>query len=273
VRAFAGGSTDLVLGGTFADLAVARSVKLPRGSLRFDPASGLFGLVPTHDGGPLASAEVRGLLSQAIDRGALVAALDVPGLLARATLLESGLDGIPAPVQPAWAGTPIADRRTALRPTAARLLKGKDQPLIRLFLPDGAGSDLLFGRLAADWGAIGLKVERGASPEVADLALVDLVAPSSSPAWFLRQFRCGFVPVCDPEADKLLDAARLAPVPPQRYALLAQAAGRMDDAQLFIPLTAPIRWSLVAPRIQGFAGNRFARHTLTDLELSASSGG
>jgi peptide/nickel transport system substrate-binding protein len=40
----------------------------------------------------------------------------------------------------------------------------------------------------------------------------------------------------------------------------------MDEVQLFIPITAPVRWSLVSRRIQGFAGNRYARHTLTDLE-------
>jgi peptide/nickel transport system substrate-binding protein len=40
----------------------------------------------------------------------------------------------------------------------------------------------------------------------------------------------------------------------------------MDDQQLFIPIAAPVRWSLVSNRIEGFAGNRFARHTLTSLE-------
>ena len=45
-----------------------------------------------------------------------------------------------------------------------------------------------------------------------------------------------------------------------------QAAARIDDAQLFIPITAPVRWSLVSARVQNFAGNRYARHTLTDLE-------
>ena len=63
-----------------------------------------------------------------------------------------------------------------------------------------------------------------------------------------------------------MDAARQSQVPAQRYALLVQAAARIDDAQLFIPLTAPVRWSLVSGRILNFAGNRYARHTLTDLE-------
>jgi hypothetical protein len=43
VRDFVAGNTDLVLGGSLADLPYARRARLPRGSLRFDPASGLFG--------------------------------------------------------------------------------------------------------------------------------------------------------------------------------------------------------------------------------------
>jgi len=105
------------------------------------------------------------------------------------------------------------------------------------------------------------------------LKLVDSVAPSTSPAWFLRQFRCGVAPVCDSQADTLLAAARDALVPAQRGALLAQAAARIDGQQLFIPITAPLRWSLVAGRIEGFAGNRYARHTLTDLEQKVRPGG
>jgi ABC-type transport system substrate-binding protein len=77
--------------------------------------------------------------------------------------------------------------------------------------------------------------------------------------------------VCDNQADQLMDSAREMPVPAQRYALLGQAAARIDDAQLFIPITAPVRWALVSNRVQNFAGNRYARHTLTDLEQSSVS--
>ncbi|HEX6072368.1 MAG TPA: ABC transporter substrate-binding protein [Sphingomicrobium sp.] len=266
VRAFAAGKADLVLGGTFAGLPFARSIRLQRNSLRFDPASGLFGLVPASGGGLLDDRDVRRLLSQAIDRDALVAALNVPGLLARATVLEPGLDGVPDPVQPAWYGTSLADRRPVLLAEAKRLFGNENKPAIRVYLDQGPGADILFARLAADWGPLGLTVERARTPNTADVTLIDAVAPSTSPAWFLRNFRCGAVPLCDEDVDQLLGAARTAPVPAQRYALLYDAAGRIDDAQLFIPLAAPIRWSLVASRIQGFAGNRYARHTLTDLE-------
>ena len=266
IRAFADGKADLVLGGTFVDLPYARAARLPRRSLAFDPVPGLFGLLPTRKDGPLADPDVRQVLSQAIDRDALLAVLNVPGLAARATILEPGLDGLPAPVQPPWFATPLAQRRPALAASAQRLAGREERQPIRLFLPDGPGSDILFQRLSADWGAIGFTVERAKTPAAADLRLMDAVAPSSSAAWFLRNFRCGAVPVCDPEIDEVLDGARVAPVPAQRYALLSDAASRIDSAQLFIPLAAPVRWSLVANRIQGFAGNRYARHTLTDLQ-------
>src|SRR5207253_289440 len=77
---FAAGKADLVLGGTFADLPYATHVKLPRRSLQFDPASGLFGLVPLRAGGDLDDPDLRRLLSQAIDRDLLMSALGVPGL-------------------------------------------------------------------------------------------------------------------------------------------------------------------------------------------------
>src|SRR4029453_17365953 len=114
VRAFANGTTHLVLGGTFTDLPYAQSVRLKRNSLRFDPAAGLFGLIPASRPGPFDELDVRRLLSQAIDRDALLAVLNVPGLIARATVLGPGLDGIPSPVQPAWFSAPLADRRSQL---------------------------------------------------------------------------------------------------------------------------------------------------------------
>ena len=270
ITGFAAAKSDVVLGGTFADLPFTRRVKLPRNALRFDPASGLFGLVPAHSGGPLDSAEARQLLSQALDRANFIGGLGVPGLAARATVLEPGLDGVPAVAGPPWFATPPAERLTALRAQADRLF-GATKPVILVALPEGPGADFLLDELKRDWGALGLTVARASGTERADFALIDEVAPSSSPAWFARRFHCGVVPVCDAQADQLMDAARDMPVPAQRYALLVQAATRLDEVQLFIPITAPIRWSLVSGRIQSFAGNRYARHTLTDLEQQSAS--
>jgi peptide/nickel transport system substrate-binding protein len=272
VQAFAAGDVDLVLGGTFADLPPVQRTKLPRNSLHFDPASGLFGLVPMQSDGPLDKPEVRQLLSQAIDRDALVAALAVPGLAPRATLLEPGIDGLPAPAVPTWLGTPYADRLPGLQAQANRLFPKTPKPTIRVALPRGPGADLLFQLLQRDWGQLGFTIERSENADAADFALIDEVAPSPSPSWFVRRFRCERAAVCDPDADDLMDGARLSPVPAQRYALLGQAAALIDAGTLFLPLAAPVRWSLVSERIQGFVGNRYARHTLTDLEVKPGGG-
>ena len=170
----------------------------------------------------------------------------------------------------ALAANSLADRLAALRATADRLI-GKDKPVVTVALPQGPGADLLLAQLKRDWGAIGLDGERAPSAAAADFALIDEVAPSSSAAWFVRRFRCGNAPICDSSADQLMEGARQTPIPAQRYALLAQAAARIDELQLFIPITAPVRWSLVSSRIQGFAGNRYARHTLTDLQQVAGN--
>jgi len=273
VRRFIAGDVDLVLGGTFADLPYTRGADLARNSLRFDPVAGLFGLAPARRGGPLADPELRRLLAQSIDRDALLLAFDVPGLVGRGTVLEAGLEGVPDPVAPPWLSFPIGDRRPELIAAADRLFGADERPVLRIALPEGPGAQLLFNRLTADWGSLGIRLERAAKAQPTDLQLIDAVAPSASPAWFLRQFRCEVAPICVADAQPLLDAARAAPVAAQRAALLAEAARLMDEEQVFIPIAAPIRWALVSGRIEGFAGNRFARHTLTSLEERLSREG
>jgi peptide/nickel transport system substrate-binding protein len=265
IAAFKAGKLDLVSGGTIADLPLATRAQLPRNTLRFDPAQGLFGLQPVRAGGAVATREARLLLSEAIDREALIAALGVPGLAPRVTLLQAGLDGVPEPAQPPWLGQPLPERRAALQRRAGQLFAGAGRPRLRLFLPEGPGGDLLFGRLSADWGAIGVGVERAKSRAAADLAWLDVVAPSQSPAWYLRHFRCAVAAVCLAQADPLLDTARTVLDPVQRGALLADASRMMDDAVLFIAIAAPVRWSLVGDRAAGYQDNRFARHPLAGI--------
>ncbi len=266
VKAFVAGTADLVLGGTFADLPLVPRGAISRRSLQFDPAGGLFGLAPASKTGIVADPEVRQLLSEAIDRDSFVAALSVPGLVSRATVLEPGLDNIPDPVAPGWASSTRADRQEQLAATASQLFDKGKSPLVRVALPDGPGADILFDRLSKDWGAIGITVSRTGLGEPADLKLVDQVAPSSSASWYLRRFTCSAAKLCDSGVDDLLDSARDTGILAQRSGLLAQAAREIDSKQLFIPIAAPIRWSLVSARVVGFSGNRFAIHTLTGLE-------
>ncbi|RIX31950.1 ABC transporter substrate-binding protein [Sphingomonas edaphi] len=265
VAGFAAGTIDLVLGGTVGDLPIAMRAKVPRGALRFDPVAGLFGLAPTRRSEVLQDEDVRQLLSRAIDRTALVAGLNVDGLAPRATLLQPGLLGIGTPQQPAWLAVPMEDRRVGLVAEANRQFGDTDRPTLRLFLPEGDGGEYLLARLRFDWAPLGIKVERAPSAASADLVWVDEVAPSSSPAWFLRRFRCDVAPICVEEAEAVLAGARTAPSAVLRNGLLLEAARLMDKAQLFIPIAAPVRWNLVSGRVPGFAENPFARHTLVGL--------
>ena len=275
IAAFLDDRAALVLGGTVADLPLATRGKLPRNSLRFDPVAGLIGLAPARADGPAGDEAVRRLLSEAIDRGALVAALAVPGLSPRATLLQGGLAGLGDPPQPAWLAQPPAERRAVLLAEAKRLApRGPAEPrTIAVDLPKGPGGDLILARLAADWAPLGFEAVRAGAGHRADFRWLDAVAPSDSPAWFLRQFRCAVAPVCAAEADELLASARAAPIAQQRAALFAEAARKQDEAVLFIALTAPVRWSLVSRQAPGFIENRYARHPLGLIAAKPAQGG
>ena len=265
IALFVEGDARLVLGGTFAQLPLARRAQLPRTSLRFDPAAGLFGLVPRRTSGPLATVEARRLLSDALDRPALLGALAVPGLVPRSTILQDGLEGLPPQPGPPQNPAGEGDLRAGLA-AQAREVFGESPPTVRVRLPEGPGADLLLARLRADWGALGLAVERAEPGGGSDYALLDAVAPTASPAWFVRQFRCGIAPVCSKDADSLMDSARLAPVAAQRAAFLAEAARLLDGEAVFIAIAAPIRWSLVDDRLPGFAENMVARHPLVGID-------
>jgi peptide/nickel transport system substrate-binding protein len=266
IKAFGDGKTALVLGGTFSDLPfVNRDGRAMRNALHFDPVAGLFGLVPARAGGPLADKALRDLLNRTIDRDAMVAALDVPNLVPRATLLQGGLEGGANPIVPDWTAVAMPERRAAAAAEAHTLLGENKSLKLAIALPEGPGADILLARLAADWQPLGIELVRAGKGISADLKLIDQVAPSSSPAWFVRSFRCGLAPLCSKEADTLMDSGRDAMIAAQRAAILAEAGRLIDGDVLFLPIAAPVRWSLVGDDLPGFAENIFARHPLSGL--------
>ena len=266
ISQFRQGKATLVLGGTFADLPlVPRGERSTRNALRFDPVAGLFGLVPARRGGPLSDRQVRALLNRTINREALIEALDVPGLVPRTTVLQAGLEGSTNPSWPAWARLPVAERQASAAAEARQAIGGGEPLRLGIALPDGRGADRLFQRLAADWRPLGIELVRAGPGVPADLRLIDQVAPSSSPAWFVRSFRCDVVPLCSEEADEQMAAARVSIGGADRAALLAEAGRLIDEDVLFLPIAAPIRWSLVADGLPGFAENIFGRHPLSGL--------
>lgn len=255
---------DLVLGGTLGDLPLARAVRAPAAQLRFDPAAGLFGLAFVAPEGAFARTEIRQALAMAIDRPALAAILGVPGLQPRQSLLPPGVEGLGAVSAPAWIRDPLPVRQSR----AAALLRGAadgGRLVVRVAMPGGPGHRLLFARLRRDWAAVGVESRRVPAQAAADLRLVDEVAPAALASWYLRRFSCEASRVCDPAADEMMATARTAPDVASRRSRLAEADRLIAGLGPFIPLTAPVRWSLVAPRLTGFRPNAFGRHPIGEL--------
>ena len=264
VARFAAGDSDLVLGGSGGDLAVVRAADLADSRLVFDPVGGLFGLAFASNQGPLADAGLRRALSMAIDRDALAAAIGAPRLPGRSSLVSPGVQELPNPALPDWAAMPLPDRQSAAAHIVAGL-GGTAPPHLRVQLPDAPGSALLFAYLRRDWRAIGVEAERVAPGAPADLLLIDEVAPTNVASWYLRHFTCDASAICDAQADKDLLTARLAANAVDRQTQLAAADRILTGLVPFIPLTAPVRWSLVSPRLTGFRPNPFARHPAVAL--------
>ena len=124
---------------------------------------------------------------------------------------------------------------------------------------------MLFAHLRRDWALVGVRAVRVDLAQSADLRLVDEVAPSAGASWYLERFSCARARVCDPVADAALAASRVATDPAARSAQLAAADRALADAATFMPLTSPIRWSLVSRRVTGYRPNPFAVHSLADL--------
>jgi peptide/nickel transport system substrate-binding protein len=264
IARFADGQRVLVVGGTIGDLPLARAADLPAGAFVFDPVSGLFGLAFTAREGPLADPAVRRALAMAVDRQVLAAAMDAPGLAQRTGLVAAGVQELPNVTLPDWAASPQEERRAEAARAIAAL--GLEAPLrLRIAMPDGPGYRLVFAYLRHDWRLIGVDAVRVGIGQPADLVFLDEVAPANLASWYLRHFTCEASVVCDPAADAALLAARLAARPADRQAQFAVADRILTGLTPFIPLTQPVRWSLVPRRLTGFRPNPFARHPAVNL--------
>lgn len=265
ISRFAAGQAELVVGGTVGDLPLVRAAGEVNGRLALDPVQGLFGLSFASRDGPLADGAVRRALNMAVDREALAAALNVRVLEPRATIAPAGLGELPRPAAPDWTAMPPPERIAQARATIAAL--GSSEPLrLRVAIPDGPGYRIAFAHLRRDWNAIGVEAIRvPASAPVAELRLIDEVAPAFLATWYLRHFTCDAARVCDAEADRALADARAARTLAERRLHLARADQILSGLTPYIPLAGPIRWSLVGQRLTGFRPNPFARHPASEL--------
>ncbi|TZG27354.1 ABC transporter substrate-binding protein [Sphingomonas montanisoli] len=279
VARFQRGELRLLTGGTVADLIYPRLAGFAEPILQADPATGLFGLRVTSNAPMLASIEVRQALAASLDRDAIGVALQAPGWRSTDSIFPGGT--LATAANAGTAQRPLLARAIAgiarnrggndqIRPAAEVIRswraanEGSAAPL-KLALPAGPGGRALFAAIATQWARIGVRLERVVPDATADLTLVDEVAPSDEPEWFLTRFLCAAGRPCSKMADESYARALQATDPAIRDAALAEAAERIAALHPFIPIAQPLRWSLVVANSTGFTANPRAIHPLAPL--------
>ncbi|MBX3593830.1 MAG: ABC transporter substrate-binding protein [Sphingomonas sp.] len=262
VARFAARRSDLLLGGTFRDWPLLAHADVAPANVRVDPAAGLFGLAIVSREGFLSARENRAALAMAIDRATLTA-LFRPDWQPVETMLPARLDSSRDPTPPAWQSLDLDARRIAARNRVAIYhAANPDTPLtIRVALTRSPGVVLLWSRIASDLRDIGLLPVWVDEDADADLRIVDAVAPYDSGRWYLVT-ACG---LCAEPVMAAITAARDAPSLPERASRIAAAELAMAQDTPYIPIAQPLRWSLVALRLEAWQGNSRAWHPLTHL--------
>jgi len=266
VARFIGGGSDLVLGGTYNDWPLIQTAQPSNRTIRLDPAEGLFGLSVVKTKGWLADPDMRQVLGMAIDRDALLDMFKAPGWVGVLAILPQRYRSAADPAYPPWAAFDITGRVAEAQRRVQAWRATHPEPMqVRLYLPPGPGSTLLYGRLAADWRRIEVETVRAASAAESDLRLVDAVAPAGSALWYLETLACPSAEACSDDAVAALERARNSQSLLERSVQLATADRVIANSGLYVPLTRPLRWSLVAPRLNQFKENPRAYHPLTHL--------
>lgn len=266
VAAFSGGEVDLVLGGSIVNFPQAEAGPLSRGTIQVDPAIGLLGLAVRRETGFLADPVRREALSMAIDRAALIQRFGLSGWRASNWIVPPGNYAAAPYGDDRWNGASIEERRRVAAARVSAWVGPEREAVVRVALPRGPGSELLLRELASAWGAIGVTVRRAAEGEAADLELRDTLARYSAPRWFLNQFHCSLdAGLCVPEADALVRQSLTERDPAAREQLLVEAHAALMEREVYIPLGAPVRWSLVRASVRNYLANASGMHPLFAL--------
>ncbi len=264
IARFAARDIALVTGGGFADLALVRAARPASSQFQVDPAYGLFGLAVLARSTALEDINLRRALAMAIDRDRIVELFGVNRWRPSLALLPAQLDSTDRPAALDWVQLDLANRRAQARAYVAR----QAVPELRVALPEGAGSRLLFAALADDWRRIGVSARLVDMGQPADLRVIDEVAPQSSAIWYLTRVSCGRGMPCIDKAELALKAALAAPTARERSDAIASADAAFTSEQIYIPIALPLRWSLVAPQLVGWRPSAFAIHPLRRLRPS-----
>lgn len=268
VNAFSEGEADVVLNGRVENLPLSDLGPLSRANIRLDAAQGVFGLAIRNEEGVLSTPILRTALSMAIDRDDLMTPFNIGGWLPSNTAVPRGVWTAIVPEAPSWTALSLEQRRSI---AAGAINSWKSQndgsAVVRVAMPNGPGSEQLFGQLRRDWEAIGVEAQLVPSDEkAADLVLLDRTARFASPRWFLNQFHCEIrLGPCAEKADDLVEQSLQEVNPKLKAEMLALAELELEDAAIFIPFGTPIRWSLVRSDVAGFEDNIWGLHPLFPL--------
>lgn len=262
---FAAGESDLLLGGRFEHLPLLAATEGNQMAV-FDPVPGLFGLMVVDAGPFLSNADNREAIAMAIDRPRMLSSFNIASWREVLTLVPESMTNRAAVARPDWTRENMRNRKEAARAIILRwqATNGKVRPL-RIAMPRGAGSRILFARLRSDFAAVGLDLERVTYTQPADLRLIDEVADLSSPSWYLGRLSCRATRICSEKADALTEEARMESDREARKAKLGEAEAELQRTRNFIPIANPLRWSLPKQGLLGFAPNPRGFHPLQYL--------
>ncbi len=279
VARFEDGSVDAVFNGHIANLSLADTGPLARGTIRIDPVNGLLGLRVARPRGVLAEADLREALAMALDRENLLQAFNVGGWQASTRIVPVALwpatgasadadtDGNSGAPAERWGAMTLEERRAqASRRIARWQQQSGARASVSIALDSGPGSARVFEVLQADLATIGVVLTRAEGPRDADLLLVDRAARYDDPLWFLNQFNCAVRRnVCSAEADSAVATSLTETDPSEQVRLRREAEDALLALNSYIPLGAPVRWSLVRGGVDGFAASPTGLHPLFPL--------
>ncbi|MXO81926.1 peptide ABC transporter substrate-binding protein [Altererythrobacter aestiaquae] len=262
---FEAGEADAVFNGSLLNLALVETGPLSSGTLRLDGVFGLFGLRITNSSGFLDDAPLREAVAMGIDRDTLLQPFNLGGWVPTTRIVPAELPNTASAVTERWADMSFEERRAEAkrRVIAWRAQNLSVEATLSLSLPDSPGSDILFTELESDFDAIGIVLTRVGASERADLVLIDTLARYADKRWFLNQFNCTLdAGLCSPEADALVLDSMSETNPQLSAQLLAEAEQELLASQAYIPIGAPVRWSLIRGGVDGFVENSWGLHPL-----------
>lgn len=270
VDAFDSGTVYTLMGGTINTFPMADLGALSRGTVRLDAVSGLLGIKVKRPSGFLAEPFNREVLAMAIDRPAFAEKFNIGGWQMTTRLVAPGQPDDTGTVPERWVGMDM-DQRIASAKTRVDSWRdkngGKDIDLT-LLMPEGPGSDIIFAQLKRDYSNVGIILKRASDASDADLIWFDRVARYDSVRWYINQFNCGLGgALCSPVADRAMANALTTEYPAQREDDIANAEAELTKLNVYIPIGAPVRWSLVRSSVTGFTENRWAQHPLLPFAI------